>query len=179
MIGKLLVAGITVFQLSTPSYGCSTKLLDEEVDMWTSRVWSGNFISEQEIKNSLNSLYNLNISQDKCSDPNSFDTLYTEAIQKIKATDPLSEGAFFKFASHCENLYAQEEDPKNRVGVYTLLEKVTHKYLEQIRKAKSLMPHKFPFQKNIKPSSDNFSDALNCFKSFFDNSNATREVKGK
>ncbi len=167
MIGKLLLTFMMISQLTSPSYSSNVKLLDSEVDMWASRVWTGHFILEDEIKNSLTFLNKIYNTDNKYLDSSSFNSFYKQAVKDVQEIDQVTGGHFPKFASLCKALYEKENDDKNKVGFYMLFEGVTKKHLEQVRKAKSLMSKK---SDSAFSSSNNFSDSLDLFKRFFDGS---------
>jgi len=119
------------------------KLLNLEADTYTSRLGSRYPILEENIKNSLIFVTDLNLIGQKYFDPEGFNNLQSIALSKI----PTEE--FQQFANSCKKLYQYygQENTLKSSSVYLLFEKVTEKYYKDYKLLQKLNSFKKRNQK--------------------------------
>lgn len=168
MIHKIFTIVLLTACLSKTSYSSANiTLLDMEIDTWSSKVWRGDVNDKSDIKGSINFIYSLDTIDKKYLDITSFKEFYKKSRDEVKEISDLSKNHFPQFVSLCKKAYKEMNDDKFRVGIYMLLEGVTKRHLEYVRRAKSLNVERE--SKDVFLSS-NFSDSFDLLNKFFDRS---------
>jgi hypothetical protein len=108
-------------QLTFPALGCDFKALNSEVESIHNKIWSNKLISEDSIKESIDSFAS-NRSQEQIMEISDFNVFYRSTVQGVE------DKFFINFAENCRKLY-EKENKFNKVRIYLLLKEVSRKFI--------------------------------------------------
>lgn len=138
---KILIGLLTmVFHLTSVAYCSNLKVLDPEAEAYTSKIWSKDPITEDDIKQSLKFFYNSKNIDEKYSNSNNFKNLCSTLKAEFQG---LGDTKFSPFIEMCEGVY-QSSAATSRTAIFILLEKVANKYRYDLKASRKLSPYNNP-----------------------------------
>lgn len=139
---------IALLNIVTASYGSNVRMLADEAKSCSSKIWSNKTINQEDIKESLTFLNNLQKINLKYKDSNVFNSLVSQAKTNIETIKDKKSSIYkntiqksinlSRFINLSQEIYTLSNDDHTKIGIHLLTEAIIKQYLSDLKKLEKI-----------------------------------------